>query len=145
MMTFVKIKVETLVNISLNKAWQFWTTPEHIKQWNAASETWHTPTAGNDLQVGGEFHYLMAAKDGSMQFDYWGTYEEIVPGHHLAFTLGDGRKVTVDFEETDGQVRIVEVFEAEQTNATELQKNGWQAILDRFKYYSEQSNENLKE
>lgn len=138
-MALTSIKIEILVNLPINEVWTFWTLPEHITKWNSASDTWHTPTAENDLRIGGEFHYLMAAKDGSMQFDFWGTYDELVPEKSLAFTLGDGRKVKVEFEDLTEGVKITEIFEAEQQNAVELQRNGWQAILDNFKRYSEEN------
>lgn len=137
-MANVNITIETKINLPIKQVWDFWTLPEHIMNWNSASDDWHTPSAENNLKPGGEFHYLMAAKDGSMQFDFWGTYDEVVPEKYTSSTLGDGRKVTVEFEELSEAVRVVENFEVEQTNTVELQRNGWQAILNHFKSYSEQ-------
>ena len=131
------IKVETTVNTPLKKIWQLWTVPEHIMQWNNASPDWHTPNAANNLIVGGIFNYRMEAKDGSFGFDFGGTYDVIMPDSRIEYTLGDGRKVIVEFIADGNQTNIKETFESEMENSLELQKAGWQAILDNFKKYAE--------
>jgi uncharacterized protein YndB with AHSA1/START domain len=131
------ITVEALVNAPLDTVWSFWTEPDHITQWNNASDDWHTPWAKNDLVPGGRFVARMEAKDGSMGFDFGGTYDEVVEHRKIAYTLDDNRKVTVSFSEADSGTRVVEEFEAEDENSAELQQQGWQAILNNFKRYTE--------
>ena len=116
-----------------------WITPEHIINWNAASDDWHTTAAKNDLKVGGKCNYRMEAKDGSMGFDFTGTYTKVKEREVIDYVLDDGRTVSVLFESTDGGVNITETFEAENTNSIDLQKAGWQAILNNFKSYIEQN------
>jgi uncharacterized protein YndB with AHSA1/START domain len=131
------ITVETTVNMPLEKAWEYWNDPKHVTQWNAASSDWHTPRAENNLKRGGTFNYRMEAKDGSMGFDFGGIYDEVLPGRHIAYTMGDGRKVQINFS-TDGKTTsISESFEAEETNSLEMQQSGWQAIIDNFRRYAE--------
>lgn len=132
-----KITITTVVHATATKAWDYWTSPTHIVKWNNASEDWHTTRVENDLQVGGKFLSRMEAKDGSFGFDFDGIYDEVVLNKHIAYTIGDGRKVIIDFEETDGQTKITETFEAENINSIEQQKVGWQSILDNFKKYTE--------
>ncbi len=131
------ITVKTIVNAPVDKAWEYFTKPEHIIQWNQASDDWHSPKAENDLRVGGNFNYRMEAKDGSFGFDFGGTYGEVEKDKTIAYTIGDGRKVKVDFFGVDNATTITETFEAESTNPVEMQQNGWQAILDNFKKYVE--------
>lgn len=131
------ITVETTVQASPAKTWEFWTSPEHIMQWNNASEDWHTTKAENDLRIGGNFHSRMEAKDGSFGFDFGGTYDEVIVNKLIAYTLGDGRKVKVLFENLETETKIVETFEAENENPIDMQRFGWQAILDNFKRYTE--------
>lgn len=131
------ITIETIVNKDMDYVWAYWTEPEHIMEWNNASEDWHTPSAENDLRVGGTFTYKMAAKDGSISFDFGGVYDEVKCGKQIAYTLADGRKVAIDFTELEGGVKVIETFEAEETNSLEMQRGGWQAILDHFKHYAE--------
>jgi len=132
-----KITVECTVNSSIEKVWNYWTTPKHIEQWNYASEDWHTPKASNDLVVGGKFCSTMAAKDGSFSFDFGGTYTEIQEYKRIKYTMDDGRMASIDFIALDNTVEIVETFEAENQNPIELQRDGWQAILNHFKKYVE--------
>jgi uncharacterized protein YndB with AHSA1/START domain len=134
------ITVETLVNVTPEKAWAVWSMPEHIIQWNNASDDWHTPHAENDLRIGGKFLARMAAKDGSMSFDFVGSYEDVKPNEYLRYIIADGRKVEVFFTPENGKTKVTEVFEPEQTNSLEMQKGGWQAILDNFKKYAETVN-----
>lgn len=136
-MAFSKITVETTVHAPVSKVWSCWTEPEHITQWNAASDDWHTPRATNDVRVGGKFTSRMEAKDGSAGFDFEGVYSEVIPNERLAYALADGRTVVVDFVPQPDHVKIVETFDAENENPLEMQKAGWQAILDRFKAYVE--------
>jgi uncharacterized protein YndB with AHSA1/START domain len=106
-------------------------------KWNFASEDWHCPKADNNLVPGGEFHYLMAAKDGSFSFDFWGTYIKIEMEKFIEIILGDGRKMSVSFEVMGQATTVTEIFEPEEENALELQKAGWQAILDNFRKHAE--------
>ena len=131
------IMVETTVKSPLEKVWQYWTAPTHITKWNNASNDWHTPHAENDLWVGGKFLFRMEAKDGSFGFDFWGIYDEIKENQLIAYTLGDNRKVKITFSGTGNETNVVETFEADNENPVELQKAGWQAILDNFKKYTE--------
>jgi uncharacterized protein YndB with AHSA1/START domain len=128
----MKITVETTVAASLDTVWRAWTTPADIVRWNAASDDWHTTAARVDLREGGAFSSRMEAKDGSVGFDFEGTYTEVVPQERLAYALGDGRAVVIDFEAEEGGVRVRETFDAETENPIELQRQGWQAILDNF-------------
>ncbi|TDE12830.1 SRPBCC family protein [Dyadobacter psychrotolerans] len=131
------ITVEVTVNIPVEKAWEIWTNPEQIKQWSFASEDWHTPTAENDLRVGGKFSSRMEAKDGSFGFDFWGIYDEVEPETLIAYTLGDQRKVRIIFAADGSKTHITQSFEAEDQNPIEMQKGGWQAIMNNFKKYAE--------
>ena len=131
------ITVQTRVNAPLEKVWECWTQPEHITQWCQASEDWHAPYADNDLKEGGRFTTTMAAKDGSMSFDFAGEYTKVEDLKFISYTLDDDRKVTVSFEADGNATRIVEKFEPEQANSPELQQAGWQSILDNFKNYTE--------
>lgn len=130
------ITVSAELPLPLSTVWEKWTHPEHVTQWNFAHESWHCPKASSDFQVGGEFHYLMAARDGSFEFDFWGTFDAIEMEKQIAITLGDGRKMVVDFVPTENGTRVTETFEPEQVNPVEMQKQGWQAILERFKVYA---------
>lgn len=131
------ITVKTTVSAPLKEVWNIWTSPEHIVKWNHASEDWHTPTAENDLKVGGKFIYRMEAKDGSFGFSFSGIYEEIVEYAKIAYVLEDNRKVIISFQEVSEGVVVEESFEPEEFNGVELQRSGWQSILDNFKRYSE--------
>ncbi len=131
------ITVQTTVKAPVEKVWAFWTEPEHIKKWNSASPDWHTPHAENDLRTGGSFSSRMEARDGSFGFDFAGVYDSVVPHKHIAYTIGDGRKVTIDFIPEDNDTLVSETFEAESINPVEMQRNGWQSIMDNFKKYTE--------
>ena len=133
----VLITVENTINAPVDKVWKYWTEPEHVTQWNFASNDWCSPRAKNDLRVGGEFVYRMEAKDGSMGFDYGGVYDVVKPNEYIESTLGDGRKVSVTFTPEGSATHITESFEPEQMNPVEMQKGGWQAILDNFKKHTE--------
>ncbi|MBL7774669.1 MAG: SRPBCC family protein [Saprospiraceae bacterium] len=131
------ITVEATVNASVQKVWDAWTGSEHIVKWNQASDDWHCPQAKNDLQPGGRFTFTMAAKDGSFSFDFSGTYDSVDRHRTIAYTMDDGRKAQVLFEEKGGKTHICETFDAENMHAEEMQRAGWQAILDNFKKYVE--------
>ena len=131
------ITVEATINAPVNRVWNFWTLPEHIIHWNSASDDWHTPRAENDFRVGGSFLSRMEAKDGSFGFDFGGAYNEIKPHELIVYTIFDGRKVRISFTQMGNSTTIIESFEAESENSIELQKGGWQSILDNFKHYVE--------
>ena len=129
------ITVEAAIAAPIEKVWQYWTEPQHIIQWNNASEDWHTPHAENDLKEGGRFMSRMEAKDGSFGFDFGGTYTLVETNKQIEYTLDDDRKVSIHFISKGNATTVVETFEAENMNSIELQKSGWQAILDNFKKY----------
>lgn len=131
------ITVKTTVNAPVEKVWKLWSEPEHITKWNAASDDWHTPRAENDLRPGGAFIARMEAKDGSFGFDFGGVYDEVETHKLISYTLGDGRKVEVIFESKGNTTDVTETFEAESQNSIDMQRGGWQAILDNFKKYAE--------
>ena len=131
------ITVEATVKSPVEKVWNFWTAPEHITQWNNASDDWHTPSAKNDLRVGGKFIARMEAKDGSMGFDFEGVYDEVITNEVIAYHLEDARKVKITFTPVGKETKVVETFDPESTNSIELQRGGWQSILNNFKKYAE--------
>ena len=135
--TRTSITVENTINAPVEKVWAYWSAPEHITKWNNASEDWHSPRAENDLRTGGKFSTRMEAKDGSMGFDFGGTYDEVKTNEVIAYTMSDGRKVVVNFTKVGDQTKVIETFDAEETNPIEMQRGGWQAILDNFKKYVE--------
>jgi uncharacterized protein YndB with AHSA1/START domain len=128
----MKITVETEVAAPIEKVWRAWITPDDIKQWNAASEDWHTTSATVDLRVGGAFSSRMEAKDGSVGFDFAGTYTKVVPHKLIEYSLGDQRAVVVEFISSKSGVTVRETFDAESTHSVEQQRQGWQAILNNF-------------
>jgi uncharacterized protein YndB with AHSA1/START domain len=131
------ITIGATVNAPVEKVWEYWSKPEHIMKWNAASDDWHTPRAENDLRTGGTFSSRMEAKDGSWGFDFGGVYDNVVTHERISYTMGDGRKVDVIFTPEGNSTKIEESFEAEETNPVEMQRGGWQSILDNFKKYTE--------
>jgi uncharacterized protein YndB with AHSA1/START domain len=132
-----KITISASIKAPVEKVWAKFTDPEDVKQWNNASDDWHTPSAVNDLRVGGKFVYTMAARDGSFSFDFGGEYDNVIENQLIEYTIGDGRKVSVIFSGKDDETRIEEIFEAETENPVEMQQQGWQAILNNFKAYVE--------
>ena len=132
------LTITTLIRQPLDRVWQLYTLPEHIVQWNFATSDWYCPSAVNDLREGGEFNWRMESKDGRMGFDLKGTYTEVTPGEMIAYRLEDGRRSVVKFDEEEGNSRVTVSFEAEKDNPADLQRNGWQAILDNFCRYAEQ-------
>jgi uncharacterized protein YndB with AHSA1/START domain len=135
--TAKKITVEATVDAPAEKVWAYWSEPRHIMQWCNASDDWHAPHAENDLRTGGKFTTTMAAKDGSMSFDFGGEYTHVVPNNFIAYAMGDGRTVTITFTTQGDQTHISETFEIENQNPEEMQRGGWQAILDNFAKYTE--------
>jgi len=131
------ITVATTVQAPVEKVWEYWNKPEHIINWCSGSADWHTPRAENDLRKGGRFSSRMEAKDGSMGFDFGGVYDEVKPNEYIEYTIGDGRKVKINFSAADNETKITESFEAEDTHSIEMQQTGWQTILDNFKKYTE--------
>jgi len=127
----MKITVEKLVKAPVEAVWQAWTTPDDIKQWNAASDDWHTTKASVDLRVGGAFSSRMEAKDGSMGFDFAGTYTKVLPLRLIEASFGD-RVLLVEFDLCADGVTVRETFDAESTHSVEQQRGGWQAILENF-------------
>jgi uncharacterized protein YndB with AHSA1/START domain len=133
-----RVTIETLVKAPAEKVWQLWTEPQHIMQWNNASDDWHTPSAINDLKPGGNFVFTMAARDGSFSFDFGGTYDAVKDKELIAYTIADGRKVQVSFSPDENGTAVKEVFEVESMNPIEMQRSGWQAILNNFKKHVEE-------
>lgn len=131
------ITVEVNINAPVEKVWEYFTTPVHITQWNNASPDWHTPSAENDLRVGGKFNYRMEAKSGSFGFNFEGVYDEVKTIEMIAYTMADGRKVIVEFSISGNETNIKETFDPENENPIELQRDGWKAILDNFRKYVE--------
>lgn len=131
------ITVEVTVKAPVEKVWEYFKGPEHIMNWAHASDEWHAPAATNDLRVGGNFSTTMAAKDGSFSFDFGGVYTQVIEHKLIEYTLGDGRKVKVVFTSLGNETKVVETFDPENMNSDEMQKAGWQAILDNFKKYTE--------
>lgn len=131
----ITVQVEVLSDVKI--VWEVLTEPKHIINWNFASDDWFCPKAENNLKIGEKYNYRMEAKDGSFGFDFWGTYTEIETYKKVFSVLGDGRKLEILLEEKDGVTTIIEKFETEDVNSVELQKNGWQAILNNLKKYAE--------
>ncbi|MGO1245316.1 MAG: SRPBCC domain-containing protein [Sphingobacterium sp.] len=132
-----RITIERVTNASLVDLWKAWHTPSDIMKWNTPDPAWHTPSSENDLRVGGKFKHRMEAKDGSFGFDFEGIYDTVEPYKEITYTMPDGRTSTTLFAAADGQTHIVTTFDAETENDPELQKQGWQAILDNFVKYVE--------
>jgi uncharacterized protein YndB with AHSA1/START domain len=127
----MKITVETTIKAPITQVWHAYTTPEDIKQWNAASDDWHTTQATVDLRVGGAFSSRMEAKDGSFGFDFAGTYTKIITNEYIEYSFGD-RTATVEFTTDTHGVTVRITFDAESTHSEEQQRQGWQAILNNF-------------
>lgn len=136
-MTTEKITIKAIVSAGKQKVWDYYTQPAHITKWNFALDTWHCPHASNDLQVGGRYVARMEAKDGSFGFDFEGIYDEVVSGEKLVFTMPDQRVVQVNFKELNSKTEVTIIFDAENQNPIEMQQQGWQAILNNFKKYTE--------
>ncbi len=135
----LQITVEVYVKLPVSKVWELWTKPMHIIHWNQASDEWHTSRAENDLRKYGRFLYRMEARDGSFGFDFSGEYKKIENLKLIEYVLDDSRKVSISFEEKNNETIITESFEAEEINPSDLQRDGWQSILNNFKKYAESS------
>jgi len=131
------ITVEAIIEAPIEVVWNLWTNPAHVIHWNFASSDWHCPNATSDFTIGGEFHYTMAAKDGSVDFDFCGTFTKIINHSFIEIFLEDGRELNIQFESEGDATSIIETFEPEEVNSLELQKQGWQSILNQFKFYAE--------
>ena len=138
------ITVETVIKADAEKVWELWTKPGHIKNWCNASDDWHVPAAENDVRTGGRFKTTMAAKDGSFSFDFEGTYSVVKHAEALEYTMADGREVSIQFIKQKDGTKVIETFDPETINPLNVQKGGWQAILDNFKKYTE-SKSNIKQ
>jgi uncharacterized protein YndB with AHSA1/START domain len=136
-MNVQKIKITATVDANLKKAWDYYTNPAHIIHWNFAHPSWCCPSAENDLRIGGKYRARMEATDGSFGFDFEGVYTKLVDGHSFTFVLGDEREVDLSFEEIEDGTLVTTIFDPETENPIELQQNGWQAILDNYKKYTE--------
>jgi uncharacterized protein YndB with AHSA1/START domain len=132
-----KITVQANIAADTKKVWDYYTLPEHITKWNFASPDWHCPKAENDLKVGGKYNARMEAKDGSWGFNLEAIYDTVVEYNNFIFTMADNRKVRVDFENFGNKTLVTVTFDAEKENSEEMQRDGWQAILDNFKKYTE--------
>ena len=133
----MKITIETRVNADIARVWAAWNTPADIMRWNSAQNDWHTTRSEVDLRVGGRFLSRMEAKDGSVGFDFGGVYTRVVPERAIEYRMDDGREVQTEFTEQDGGVHVKTTFDAESENPPEMQRAGWQAILDHFKRHVE--------
>lgn len=133
----MKLNVETRIRADLKTVWSAYNTPEEITQWNSPSDDWHSPRSQVDLREGGTFNTRMEARDGSMGFDFEGTYTRVVPQELIEYRMSDGREVAVHFDQEKDSVRIRVAFDAESENPAEVQQQGWQAILDNFGQYVE--------
>ena len=131
-----KIKVQVLIFAGKQKVWDYYTMPKHITKWNFAHPSWHCTTAYNDMKIGGKYIARMEARDGSFGFDFDATYTKIKIGEHFSYEFG-GRHAIVTFNEEQGQTLLTVTFDPETENSIDLQRQGWQAILDNFKKYTE--------
>jgi uncharacterized protein YndB with AHSA1/START domain len=136
-MNATKITVSATINADKTKTWDCYTQPGHITNWNFAIDTWQCPSAENDLRVGGLYKARMEAKDGSFGFDFEAVYDEISPGNNFTYTMTDGRQVTTRFETAGSLTTVTTTFDTESENPAEMQRQGWQEILDNFKKYVE--------
>ncbi|MEO8239448.1 MAG: SRPBCC domain-containing protein [Flavobacterium sp.] len=131
------ITIQNTVNATIDKVWEIWTTPKHIQKWNIPSADWHNPYAENDLKVGGKFKYTMGTKDGSVEFDFEGTYTKVEKNRLLEYKLVDNRIGRVHFEIDDDKVKITEIFEPEKGNSEAMQEEFCKGVIDSFKEYVE--------
>lgn len=133
----MKITVQAVIQAPIDSVWQSWITPENIVGWYFASDDWHCPKAENDLKVDGKFLFRMEAKDGSFGFDFEGIYTTVKAHELIEYVLADERKISVSFSDLGTETKITETFDAETENPVEMQRDGWQAILNHFKKYVE--------
>mgnify|MGYP003876851759 CR=1 FL=1 len=138
-MDTTKITIQAIVSADRQKVWDYYTTPEHITKWNFAIDTWHCPTASNDMRVGGKYLARMEAKDGSFGFDFEAIYNEVTEGEKFTYTMTDNRVVEAIFKKLGDKTELTIIFDAESENPVDMQRQGWQSILDNFKKYTEQN------
>jgi len=131
------LTVETVLNATPEQVWRYWTEPEHVTKWCQASDDWHAPSAANDLRMGGKFKTVMAARDGSAAFDFEGTYTVVEHPKKIEYAMSDGRKVVIAFLAEGNATKVIESFDPEDENSLDMQKDGWQSILNNFKKYVE--------
>ena len=131
------ITVESTVKAPVEKVWKYWNEPDHIKKWAFAMDSWHAPYSENDLKTNGKFKTTMAAKDGSVSFDFEGVYTDVELNKRIEYVMADGRKVKVMFDSKGKETKVTETFDAEGEHSIEQQRSGWQAILDNFKNHTE--------
>lgn len=136
-MTEGRITIKTVVSADIKKVWDYYTLPKHITKWNFAIDSWQCPSASNDLRIGGKYSARMEAKDGSFGFDFEAVYDELIVNKKIAYTMTDGRQAIIEFNEVKNQTEVIIAFDAEQQNSLDLQRDGWQAILNNFKKYTE--------
>ncbi len=136
-MSATTITVQATVQAERQKVWDYYTNPIHITKWNFADPSWHCPSAENDMKIGGKYSARMEAKDGSFGFEFEAIYSELVLGESFTYGMPDDRQVSVVFKENGSQTEVIIEFDAETENSIELQKGGWQAILNNFKNYTE--------
>jgi uncharacterized protein YndB with AHSA1/START domain len=136
-MNATRITIEASVSANTKKVWEYWTKPEYITKWNFASDDWHCPRADNDLRVGGKLNSRMEAKDGSFGFDFEAIYNEVIDQKKISYTMTDGRQAITNFENLGSKTKVSTTFDAENENPVEMQRTGWQAILDNFKRFVE--------
>lgn len=132
-----EITVEAEINAPIEKIWKYYTETNHITKWNNASSDWHTPWAKNDLKVGGNFTYRMESKETSEGFEFGGKYTEVKNHEIIAYTMADGRKAKIEFKQVGNKTHVKVTFDAEKENTIEMQRDGWQSILNNFKKYVE--------
>lgn len=132
-----KITISIEIKGGIEDIWNKFNLGEHMIHWNFAADDWHCPKAESDLKQGGKLLVVMAAKDGSFSFDIKAIYDEIIPNQKISYTMEDGRAVETIFEQKGEVVQLVETFEAESENSIDMQRSGWQMILDNFKKYCE--------
>jgi len=132
-----QITVKASINAPIEKVWKRWTNPDDIVKWNNASDDWCTPRAENDLRRGGHFNIRMESRDGNAGFDFAGTYEKVLVYREIDYKIGDGRKVKILFSHIKNKTEVIETFESEDENPIDMQRNGWQAIMNNFKKYVE--------
>ncbi len=131
------VRLEAIVDAPIDIVWDCFSKPWHITKWNYASDDWHSPFAQNDLYVGGKFNYRMEEKNGTIGFDFTGSYDAINDQEFIAYTLDDGRKVEIFFYPIGNDTKIIQTFETEHTFPREMQEQGWNSILQNFKLYVE--------
>lgn len=136
-MDTTKVTIQAVVSADRQKVWDYYTKPEHITKWNFAIDSWHCPTASNDMSVGGKYTARMEAKDGSFGFDFEAIYNEITAGEKFSYTMADNRVVNAIFKDLGHETEVIITFDAESENPVEMQQQGWQSILDNFKKYAE--------